>query len=98
MVAWNQDHSTPISIEKAVAQSGQKAIGDRILILHRLEPAWSVDPGSLNDVAANDNRVRWRNSWGLTRIAITINKKRCKQAAVVYGFFGRSMKIRDVKD
>ena len=98
VVSWNQDHATPIAVEKTFAQNGQKAICDRVLILHGLLPLWSADPGSLNQVAANNNCARWRNSWGLTRVAITISKKRSKQAVVVYGFFARSMKIRNVKN
>ena len=98
MVSWNQDHAAPIAVEKPFAQSGQKAICDRVLILHGLLPVWSIDLGSLNEVAANDNRGGWRNSWGLTRVTITISKQRCKQAVVVYWVFPRSMKIRNVKN
>ena len=97
MVSWNQGHAAPIAGEKLFAESGQKTICNRILILHGPLPVWSIDLGSLNEVAANDNRGRWRNSWDLTRVAITISKKRGKQTVGVYWFFARSMKIRNVK-
>ena len=95
---WDSSDAAPIPAEKSFTQSGQKIVCDRVLILYRLLPVSIANPGSLNEVTANDNRVWWRNSRSFTRVAIVISKKPCKQAVVVYWFFARPMKIRNVKN